>query len=71
LTPTNTPESEEVEFEGTLQSISGNVWTVGGQAMTVTGSTEITDNPQVGDSVRVHARRQVDGSLVAERIEKR
>ncbi len=71
ITPTDTPEPEEVEFEGTLQSINGNLWTVGGQAVTVTDSTEIRDNPQVGDTVKVRAQRQPDGSLVAERIEKR
>ncbi len=69
--PTATPQAEEIDFEGTLQSISGNIWTVGGQAVTVTGSTEIKDNPQVGDLVRVRALQYVDGSLIAERIEKR
>jgi len=69
--PTATQHAEEIEFEGTLQSISGDVWTVGGQAVTVTGSTEIKDNPQVGDTVRVRALQQPDGSLIAERIEKR
>jgi hypothetical protein len=69
--PSNTPEAEEVEFEGVLQSINGNVWTVGGQAVIVTGETEIRDNPQVGDQVRVKAERQPDGSLIAQRIEKR
>ena len=69
--PTTTQHAEEIEFEGTLQSISGDVWTVGGQAVTVTGSTEIKDNPQVGDTVRVRALQQPDGSLIAERIEKR
>jgi len=69
--PTATQHAEEIEFEGTLQFISGDVWTVGGQAVTVTGSTEIKDNPQVGDTVRVRALQQPDGSLIAERIEKR
>jgi type VI secretion system secreted protein VgrG len=69
--PTATQHAEEIDFEGTLQSISGNIWTVGGQAVTVTGSTEIKDNPQVGDTVRVRALQQPDGSLIAERIEKR
>jgi len=69
--PTTTQHAEEIEFEGTLQSISGDVWTVDGQAVTVTGSTEIKDNPQVGDTVRVRALQQPDGSLIAERIEKR
>jgi hypothetical protein len=68
--PSNTPDPEEVRFEGTLESINGNTWTVAGQAVTVTGSTEIKDNPQVGDRVKVRAYRQPDGSLVATRIEK-
>jgi uncharacterized protein DUF5666/uncharacterized protein DUF5667 len=69
--PSQTPAPQEVEFEATLQSINGNVWTVGGQAVTVTSSTEIKDNPQVGDLVRVRALQYADGSLIAERIEKR
>ncbi len=69
--PSNTPEPEEVEIEGTLQSISGNVWTVAGQAVIVNANTEIRDNPHVGDEVRVRAFRQPDGTLIAERIEKR
>jgi type VI secretion system secreted protein VgrG len=69
-TPTETTTPEEIEFEGTLQSIVGNVWTVSGQAVIVTADTEIKENPQVGDEVRVKAYRQPDGSLIAERIEK-
>ena len=69
--PTATQQAEEIDFEGILQSISGNIWTVDGQAVTVTGSTEIKDNPQVGDTVRVRALQQPDGSLIAERVEKR
>ena len=42
-----------------------------GQAVIVIGSTEIKDNPQVGDTVRVRALQQPDGSLIAERVEKR
>ncbi|MGH2521806.1 MAG: DUF5666 domain-containing protein [Anaerolineales bacterium] len=69
--PTETDEPEEVRFEGTLEAINGSTWVVGGQAVAVTGSTEIRNNPQIGDQVEVRALRQGDGSLLATRIEKK
>lgn len=64
-------ESQEQRWEGTLEAINGSTWVVAGQAVTVSGSTEISDNPQVGDRVEVRATRQGDGSLLAMRIEKK
>ncbi|MGQ0601573.1 MAG: DUF5666 domain-containing protein [Anaerolineales bacterium] len=66
--PTETEEPEEVEFEGTLQSI--NPWTVNGQVFVVNAETEFRDNPQVGDRVKIKAYRFTDGTLLARRIEK-
>jgi hypothetical protein len=67
--PSETARPEDVEFEGTLEAVNGALWTVGGQAVEVTGETEIRDNPQVGDPVRVRALRYADGRMVATRIE--
>ena len=47
------------------------MWIIGGQAVTVNGGTEISDNPQVGDQVEVRAVQQGDGSWTALRIEKK
>jgi hypothetical protein len=64
-----TPEPEEVEFEGILQST--DPWTVNGQVFTVNAETEFRNNPQVGDNVEVKAYRLNDGTLLARRIEKK
>ncbi len=75
--PTRTPEDHEdedhedretIEWKGILQAISGSTWIIDGRAVQVTESTEIRGNPRIGDWVEVRARRQPDGTLVAERI---
>ncbi len=75
--PTRTPEDHEdedhedretIEWKGILQAISGSTWIIDGRAVQVTESTEIRGNPRIGDRVEVRARRQPDGTLVAERI---
>lgn len=63
-------EAQEVRFTGVVQSISSGSWKVGGKTVKINSSTEIKDNPQVGDEVEVRALQQPDGSLVAEKIEK-
>lgn len=77
--PTRTPEDHEdedhedretIEWKGILQAISGSTWIIDGRAVQVTESTEIRGNPRIGDWVEVRARRQPDGTLVAERIER-
>jgi len=62
-------EGERVDFEGDVESISAGLWVVDGQAVIVTGQTEIQGGPEVGERVRVRAIRAADGNLVAERIE--
>lgn len=72
--PTRTPEDHEggetIEWKGILQAISGSAWTIEGRAVQVTGETEIRGDPRIGDRVEVRARRQPDGILIAERIER-
>ena len=63
-------EAGETEFAGTVESIVGDLWTIGGQAVRVGGSTEVKGSPSIGDGVKVHGLLQPDGSIVAREIEK-
>jgi hypothetical protein len=68
--PTSTAEEgEEEEFTGLVESISANVWRIGGQDVTITPATEISGSPQVGQMVKVKAVRDRSGALVARHIE--
>ena len=60
----------EVEFRGTVEAMSAESWTVSGIAFSATSATEIEAGIQMGDFVKVHARRQSDGSLWAREIER-
>lgn len=68
--PTETPEPEEVEFSGVVDSLSANVWVVGGVTLYITTDTEIKGDIQVGDRVKVKAWLMPDGSLVARKVER-
>ncbi len=57
-----------VEFEGIVEELGPEYWTVQGQRFTVTPDTEIQGQPAVGQYVEVRALRTADGSLVAARI---
>jgi len=59
----------ELEFVGLVETISTNLWTVGGKAVAVTAQTEIKGLLVVGDRVKVHAFLAADGSLTAREIE--
>ncbi len=61
-------EPEKLELKGVVQSI-GSSWVVDGRSFRVDGGTEIKDNPGVGDTVKVVAFLQPDGSWWAEKIE--
>ncbi|HSB91150.1 MAG TPA: DUF5666 domain-containing protein [Anaerolineales bacterium] len=63
-------EGQDVNFSGVVQSIGSSQWIIDGRVVLVDGSTEIRDDPEVGDTVKVQARRRADGSLLAEKIEK-
>lgn len=62
-------EEDEVEFRGVVESISEIVWVIGSTRVKVDVSTKIEGNPQVGDQAKVEARVQIDGSLLAKKIE--
>lgn len=63
------PLASLVEFTGVIEAIDGNQWTVNGQVITVEPSV-LRDGPfEVGDTVKVEAEVQEDGSLVVTRVE--
>jgi len=63
------PRAALVEFTGVIESIDGNQWIVNGQSITV-DDTILRDGPfQVGDTVKVEAEVQADGSVVVTRVE--
>jgi len=64
------PAGLEVEFKGILESMSGNIWVVDGKSLTILPQTEIKGQLMVGDLIKVHAWRQLDGSLIAREVEK-
>ena len=63
------PRASLVEFTGVIEAIDGNQWTVNGQVITV-DPTVLRDGPfVVGDTVKVEAEVQSDGSVVITRVE--
>jgi hypothetical protein len=68
--PTSTPKPQgEVEFRGAVEVIAATGWVIGGRTVQVTGATEIGAGIDIGSEVKVHARVQADGSLLAREIE--
>src|SRR5690606_9211213 len=59
----------EREFFGTVEAMNGNVWTISGQQVVVTATTEIKNTIVVGSLDKVHATPQADGTLLAREIE--
>jgi hypothetical protein len=66
---TAAPQPVEVEFSGVVEAIGGSSWQIAGVTVLVNGGTEIRDNPQVGQRVKVRAWQDASGSLTALRIE--
>ncbi|MFN8434797.1 MAG: DUF5666 domain-containing protein [Anaerolineales bacterium] len=63
------PRASLVEFTGVIEAIDGNQWTVNGQVITV-DPTILRDGPfAVGDTVKIEAEVQSDGSVVITRVE--
>ena len=58
--------SDQGEIEGWVERIEGDLWTIGGHPVRVTGATKfIRDRPGIGWKVTVEAVREADGSLTA------
>lgn len=67
---TKTPGSpKEIEFAGKIVSMSGPVWVVGPRSITVNEKTEVEGRPAVGDTVKVEAVVQPDGTYLAKEID--
>jgi hypothetical protein len=63
------PLASLVEFTGVIEAMDGNQWTINGQTITV-DPTVLRDGPYtVGDTVKVEAEVQADGSVVVTRVE--
>ncbi len=65
--PRGTQQANEIEFRGTVSAINGNVYVVDGITVVVNG--EIKDTIVVGDVVKVHGVKQLDGTVIAREIE--
>lgn len=58
----------DVRFEGAIEKIDGNLWTVSGLPLTLTGDTVTTAPAVLGFSVDVIASTTADGQLIAHAI---
>ena len=67
--PEGTDEVKD-EFTGVVEEAGGGQWIVSGRVLQVTAATEIRDDPVVGDTVKVVAFLQPDGTWWAEKIER-
>jgi len=59
---------QPVQFEGLIESISGDRWQVGSITVIVSGQTDIEGVPQVGRRAEVQGYEQADGSVLATHI---
>jgi hypothetical protein len=65
----NKPLASLVEFTGVIEAINGDQWTIDGQLITVDPSTVRDGIFKVGDTVKIEAEVQADGSLIVTRVE--
>ncbi len=68
--PGDVPNATEIEFTGTVEAIEAEAWTIDGQPVLLTPTTEVKDDIAIGDFVKVHASLDADGNLVARQIER-
>jgi hypothetical protein len=70
IDPSATPiAGDEVKLTGTVVSISADFWMIGENKVVVDALTVIEHKPVVGDSVKVEAILQADGSYLALEID--
>jgi hypothetical protein len=60
--------TELVEFNGIVESISSENWTIGGKNVSITSTTDIRGKNHLGKIVWVQAYPQEDGSYIATQI---
>ena len=68
--PTATPTLSPVSFEGVVEAIGAESWTISGLAVDVNADTRIDAGIVVGTRVQVRGQRQADGKLTATHIER-
>lgn len=68
-TGSDKPLASLVEFTGVIEAMDGNQWTVNGQVITVDPATVKNGPFVVGDTVKIEAEVQTDGSVVVTRVE--
>jgi hypothetical protein len=68
ITVESEPEQQVVQFEGIIQAIDGDRWTVSGQDIFIDGQTQIEGTPAVGAIAEVEAVVRPDGTKVARSI---
>ncbi len=66
--PSSPSQGDEVEFKGTVEAISGDLWTIGGVTFKVSAATMFRGTPAVGSFVEVTGDLQSDGSWLARAI---
>ncbi len=57
-----------IEFNGIVESLSSENWTIGGKNVSITSTTDIRGKNHLGKSVWVQAYPQEDGSYIAIQI---
>lgn len=62
-------QSQEVVFSGTVEVIGAGQWTVSGKSISLSSTTAVDTNIQLGDNVKVEAVVSQDGTVTAVRIE--
>lgn len=62
-------EEDEIKMIGSVESISDTLWIVAGTGFLVDDSTKIEGDPAIGDTVKVEATIQTDGTYLAKEIE--
>lgn len=63
-------QASMVEFTGVVEAIDGDQWTINGQVLTVDANALQNASFVVGDTIKVRAQVQEDGSLVVTRVER-
>lgn len=62
-------KTEDQKFTGTIESISGDVWTIGGRAFKVTATTQLDGGLAIGVQARVEFITMADGTMQATEIQ--
>ena len=63
------PESKEVAFTGTVESVGSGQITVSGTVVVLDAKSMVDPNIQVGDIVKVEAQVSADGAVIAIKVE--